>query len=395
MELAVRDRTEYLDYDHEYRVREDTITWLAEVLDGSMRVPTEFRINGEELFARDGSNLRTIFEESIGDAEKKVAQNPKLGFELRRRKIELDEYHLMVAMTQGLLPNTMVVVSDFPPELMDKDNDVAGYNTERKPTMLRVIAAKEDGIKMFTQSLDGTDREALEDVYRSRGFEAQEGELLGQRMHEQLSDEEQEYLVDQLMGVYDRSLSGRHGGTWRAGRRQHNDLINTYDFVRNQQDLVEAFVETKLKDSTAAEELRYSLAAAMERRFSNRDQVNVVRGVSGAIYGQQNIWQEMYRAGNQAKAEGKTYSGCGISSKSSDESTGGGDNSSGPSDLEDAGYGDEDKKENWKWKAGVCRVKECPTRPGKTKVGPCHVCVGCQHMFDKGRDPSAEYKSKR
>jgi hypothetical protein len=48
---------------------------------------------------------------------------------------------------------------------------------------------------------------------------------------------------------------------------------------------------------------------------------------------------------------------------------------------------DEGKK-NWKWKKGVCQVKVCPTRPGKTEVGPCSVCRGCQHKFDKGQDPA-------
>lgn len=53
----------------------------------------------------------------------------------------------------------------------------------------------------------------------------------------------------------------------------------------------------------------------------------------------------------------------------------------------------EDKK-NWKWKRGTCAVKTCPTRPGKTKVGPCSVCVSCQHKFDKGSDPTKELVRK-
>jgi hypothetical protein len=48
---------------------------------------------------------------------------------------------------------------------------------------------------------------------------------------------------------------------------------------------------------------------------------------------------------------------------------------------------DEGKK-NWKWKKGVCQVKTCSTRPGKTEVGPCSVCRNCQRKFDKGLDPT-------
>jgi hypothetical protein len=45
-------------------------------------------------------------------------------------------------------------------------------------------------------------------------------------------------------------------------------------------------------------------------------------------------------------------------------------------------------KESFKYKPGVCVVKSCPTRPGKTDVGPCSVCKGCQFKFDHGNDPT-------
>lgn len=47
-----------------------------------------------------------------------------------------------------------------------------------------------------------------------------------------------------------------------------------------------------------------------------------------------------------------------------------------------------EQNEDWTWKRGVCRVDSCPTRPGKTQVGPCAVCKRCQKMFDKGIDPT-------
>lgn len=51
-------------------------------------------------------------------------------------------------------------------------------------------------------------------------------------------------------------------------------------------------------------------------------------------------------------------------------------------------------KEDWKWKSGVCRIVKCPTRPGPTQVGPCAVCRGCQRLFDTGRDPLQVYGTK-
>lgn len=52
------------------------------------------------------------------------------------------------------------------------------------------------------------------------------------------------------------------------------------------------------------------------------------------------------------------------------------------------------EKSTWKWKSGVCRVEACPTRPGKTKIGPCDVCSRCQSKFDKGIDPT-KFKSSK
>lgn len=52
------------------------------------------------------------------------------------------------------------------------------------------------------------------------------------------------------------------------------------------------------------------------------------------------------------------------------------------------------EKSTWKWKNGICRVEACPTRPGKTKIGPCDVCSRCQNIFDKGIDPT-KFKSSK
>jgi hypothetical protein len=58
-------------------------------------------------------------------------------------------------------------------------------------------------------------------------------------------------------------------------------------------------------------------------------------------------------------------------------------------DAKSSESGDEDKTK-WKWKRGVCRVSNCPSRPKTTMVGPCAVCHGCQKKFDIGLDPTSE-----
>jgi hypothetical protein len=48
----------------------------------------------------------------------------------------------------------------------------------------------------------------------------------------------------------------------------------------------------------------------------------------------------------------------------------------------------EQGKDSWEWKQGVCAVKTCSSRPGKTEVGPCSICKSCQEDFDHGNDPT-------
>lgn len=48
-------------------------------------------------------------------------------------------------------------------------------------------------------------------------------------------------------------------------------------------------------------------------------------------------------------------------------------------------------KEFWQWKDGKCRIDNCPTRPKSVKVGPCEVCVNCQTLYDKKKNPRDIY----
>jgi hypothetical protein len=47
-------------------------------------------------------------------------------------------------------------------------------------------------------------------------------------------------------------------------------------------------------------------------------------------------------------------------------------------------FGGQDS-ESWGYdKLGVCRIKGCKTRPGKTKVGPCNICKSCTEKDNRG-----------
>ncbi len=382
MQTAERVQYQEFQFDTEKRRYYDTVTWLAEVLPGSMRTPFEYRFDGRELYAQDNSPLEPIFADAI--EQSKVLPI----YEQRRRRIEYEEYQDMLAMARGDLPNTMVVVSDFPPELMNATRDVGGYNVTRKQTMLRVITRSADGkLKMYSQSLDGSNRKALESMYAFLGFDVRHGELLSQRIHTDIDKHEQELLVDQLMGVYDRSMQSQYGGCWYAGQRGVQSM-NTYDFACQQQDLIQAYLAATAGFTGGFRD--YSLAAAVKDRYLNRLDPQIIERGSVPIAAHAMALAEMNSAGNRAQARGEVFSGCG-------SSLGAAGSSSGESQLESLGYGNQaDKPESGSeklvWKDGVCRIDKCPTRPGKTKVAQCSICKLCQGWFDKGKDPNKVYK---
>lgn len=360
-------------YDIERRIYDDSTTWLAEVLDGPMLTTFEYMYDGGELYSQDGSPLRPIFETAITDARKIAAANPNLAFELRRRLIEYEEYEVMLEMAESG-PNTMVVVSDFPPELQDSTTDIGGYNVSRKQTMLRVITRMSDGsIRMQSRSLDRSDRSSLEAIYRYLGHEdVAAGELLGQRVMIDLQESEQELLVEDLTRVYDRSMAEKYGGHWYAGGVPA-EVVNTYDFVKMQSDLIAEFVWQQMVAPEYAESLRYGIAAAIENRYKQRFEVNVVDGIYTAI-AKPSLYDEIHRAANYAMMNGRTFSGCGMSLRADEQGT-------ARAEMTELGFGNKsDEESSYKFDKRmhcvVCQAKPKQNEP-KKMCGPCGICKGC------------------
>lgn len=316
-------------YNHELRGQDDTATWLAEVLDGSMRSEFSYTFDGEELFARDGRPLGPIFTDAVSDAEQTVKLQPELSFELRRRKIEQVEYEDIQAMARGDAPNTMIVVSDHPEELWDKANDSLGYNVARRKTMLRVITCQDGLVTVISQSLDMSNRRGLEALFDFLGEPVQRGELLGQRIKREMDKPFQDDLMDTLTRVYDNDLQAQYGGEWYAGRTPA-DRTNTMHFAMWQTDLINTYLSGS-QDATA----KFNLAAAVTARFEGKTKKakHTTELVTGVAYISSAVEMEM--RGRVARQENRIFSGCGFTA---DGSTG------VESELNALGYGDADKK---------------------------------------------------
>lgn len=362
MEQTVYAEKETLEIN-EYQKRFDDIsTWAAEALDGNMRSEFSFQFDGQDLYGRDGRTLTPIFDNAIENAKNNAKFEPLLNFEVERRIVERQELDDILAMARGDGPNTMVVVSDFPMALKEHHQNVGGYDTKRQQTMLRVISREQDGsIKMTSQSLDRSDRQSLEAIYDSFDLVPEQGELLGQRIQLDLPSSEQQVLVDKLTGIYDRSLNQKFGGSWYAGRA-NNAIANTYDFVLEQQDLLNAFTERYLDGELLSADQFYNLAAAIQNRVETRQHVS---SHASRLVMPTNPIVEMELAGNQARKEGRSFSGCGL--------TVGADGASETDqELNELGYGDK----------------------GDKKTMKCVNCPECGTFHDEVKKVAGKYRCK-
>lgn len=297
------------DYLQKYN---DITTLLAEMLDGQMRSSFMFNHDGESLISQDGCNMRAVFENALLDAYELADEDSRLGFEVQRRQDELDEYMLMEAMAMDDIPNTMIVISEVPSAVYTTGN-IGGYDISRQKAMLRVISKLPSGeLRIESQSLDRDDYDGYQKIYELFGESVDpDKSLLGQRIHINLAQSEQDSLVEQIVTRYDEALHAKYGGDWYAGRSQA-DRRNTYDYVCSQSDLVDYFIKNgNLADDTAM----YDFVAYIDQRFNASRYEDNCRGVS---YGAIDIKIDIVDAGDTARAEGKTFSGCGVQLSSTD-----------------------------------------------------------------------------
>lgn len=371
--LAIRP--EITISERERQMRYDLETQFAELVDGNMRTDFELRFNGHDLIGEDGRGMLAVAEQSLVDAKRIAKREPGLWFELRRRSTEKQEIHEAIEMAAGKRPNTMVVVSDFPEELMDASEDTGGYNVGRKQTMLRVLVRKPDGnVHMYSQSLDGSNRQALEAIYAQFGIRPKPGELLGQRINIDIPWSEQTTLIDGLMGVYDRNLSAQFGGEWHGGRRPA-DYRNTYDFVCAQEDLIEECIRLS-KFGWLNDNIMYKMAATMQERFeSHTKEAGATRSAIMSPSAEL-LYKEIEMAAARAQALGMAFSACGATLRAV------GADGSTENSLDLAGYGNKIEEDEYGPLKFQCKNGHWNTRPKHTLISQCRIkscknSVGC------------------
>lgn len=243
-------------------------------------------------------------------------------------------------------------------------------------------------------------------IYRAQCFDdgsiVLQSQTVDQSDKEAFSAVEETYMndhnasMDTLLHSYDRTLVDKTGAYHYAGRQDAERLENAWEDIIQQHDLIEYFLDGL--ESLATETVpRAVLEKKVEKhvigvwkafklRMNARNNPLKPQQKSMAMTPQAVLF-EVQQAYYQAQAEGDIKIGCG-------GAIGGAQDEKFSVDGQatfNAIFGkpeDSHDKSKWKWRQGTCRVESCPTRPGKTKVGPCDVCVRCQAKFDAGKDPT-------
>lgn len=341
-------------------VRMDTITFAGEALDTYSEKALKYTYHDNELWSEQGDSLAPIFDDSVSYYQRKSEADPSIAFQYRRALAERCEYMHMQRMVRGEVPNTLVVISNYPRELDGATEDIEGYQCQRRLGFIRCITRQEDGsLQMLNHSFDQSDPQAIEAMYQLMGRQVDWGrDVLEQPVQLHIEDPEaRELLLDQLLYAYDSSLSQTQGGEWFAGRRP-SDKSEAVAFVEAQRDLLDRHIERLIHvgpKTEAANQLRYDFVSALRRRFR------------GEQYVADSADSEMSGAGGSARSNGESVSGCGLTINTTE------------SQLNESGY--QIGKKNREWTFGTCRV--C-LRDGR--IGECAVCQGCEDADNRGEN---------
>lgn len=361
----------------------DAITEIAEGVDGQMRAPIEVTSDGSDFYGPDGRSMTETADNGLSAARREAEVNPNLKFEVPRRQEERKEIDVVKDAFATGKANTVFITTDFPHALEGASEDIGGYKVHRKLALNRVWMKDSSGkIMLVSQTLDGSNRQALEAIHTYLGFKVEEGELLSQRRLMSLSDEEQRTLINRTTNVYDQDLERQFGGTWYAGR-QPIDYRNTFEFAQGQQDLIDIYAEARIS-GRLTQTLMYDLLATANARFEkyqsrkkkqSSTSVLSAAGVETSFnmtsYSRATVAWEMQVEGRSARRAGKTFSACGstYTSTGSAETT--------EYSMTGAGFGRSGEKRHWSG-GKIHRNTECRScKKVKKEVGACHICEDC------------------
>lgn len=340
------------------------------------------------------------------------------GWEMKRRFHEIVEeltiHEVWQRIRDGELPPDTIVVtiSDFPEMCDDNLAPRIGYRALNKKGMVRVTDF-DNGVRTVeqvsrSQSNDGSS----ERFFGSRGL------VVGSGSESILSNQliaTKRQFEDGVVDVQ-RALDDLAGPNVIYGERDNRDpMLPSYEELRREsagrEDQAQCFIK-KLAAYEAEVNLDYKsgkityqqkMKAIGARREELVNEIILLRpsyakdarGETAVAHFEQASLA--MAAGNDAAGTAHLEKAMAVSDPNAGVVCGGSgepsqSNESSQARAERLYKEAKQERKNWKWSRGLCVVKECPTRPAKTDVGPCRVCRKCQGIFDEGKNPKSVYK---
>ena len=381
-------------------------TALMEALTASGHL-SRVEISGsvEEINAQVVGRLLNGWDEAL-PVHEKMRRFAELCEELTIHKV-----HLSI-VSGDLPPGTAVsVISDYPEAMTDSDATSLGYRSVNKKGMVRSTGLRQESDGSFTRVIEQVSRSngtwnSTYEFMKSSGIKTTAGYPDIVALQTPLVYAVEDYAEGVVDLVRRLDMHAGQGITYGDPEGQKNHPA--YDQLRSESARRERDIQGFVGDLAKLEEqldiLQRNGMTANERNIIFKEEVDRILtaictlepnyatdtyGKKAEKYfyeaavlvsrGETGLAQQLLDSTSHLK---QTVTFCGMSI-SLEVAKGMG--------LSVNSYGEavEKGKESWQWKSGVCQVKSCPTRPGKTTVGPCSVCKGCQARFDKGINPTA------
>ena len=376
------------------QVYDEELTFIVEALDRPHKTSfiIDYSESANDFFNKRGDSLSHSYQKGYEAAKKTAIDRPIYKFHEFRCSQDVKELEdLKALMKEGEVGEAVVVLSPFPEEAyrsFGKENlEAIGYRPDRQMGFIRINRKVSDSqVEVTSISMDNSDLTAFKAVAEGMGVDVplitSSDMYLKYRARTQLTDEE-------ITNTYDNFMSRKYGGNFAAGRRKIGEE-NAWDFITSQKNACEYyFSELQILASRhdllieERAELKEALTAGFWARLSEAESNPIAENAS--------LSTEFHGALERAESRYETMVGCGgaiaLAPKSLLENS--------KSDIFSFIFSNSNHEKQWVWTKGLCRVSGCPSRPKRTVIGPCSVCVGCQHLFDKNKDPAREYKKIR
>lgn len=414
---AIEEKAQYLiankgkvsaEYKTAKTYHDDARTLLFEALTASGHL-SKVEISGslEEIHKTMLSVLLDAYSDDLPAHEKRRR------FAEICEELTIQEAELQIAT--GLLPldTEIATISDFPEAMGEKSAQNLGYRTQNKKGMVRSsrLLRKQDG--SYTRISEQVSRSNA-NSQNSFNFLSDRNVLADNHISPDIAVLSSQLIHSYQDGVVDliKRLDEHQGAEVRYGEAVRQDQVDYQDLreVSAERERAAECYTTQLAEFLARLDFQLQSGELNRQQYNTQLKAEVHKILQAicvmdpsyakdcfgeAVQDSYKKASDLVAAGDIGGAEDvisanqhreQTVSFCGMSISAEQAKQMG-------AEVDSLGNLLKLGLEKWSWKRGVCRVDNCPTKPKNTDVGPCNVCRGCQHEFDRGRNPANTYRS--